>query len=81
MEGKGPKGRKGPKREKANQAEEVNTNLNKVSYLSRGFPKHFEIKNRQIDIGEITFMANNSPNNPKHGWYLDSGTTSHISND
>ena len=64
-----------------NQAEEVNTNLNEVSYLSRGLPKHFEIKNGQIDIGEITFMANNSPNNPKHDWYLDSGTTSHISND
>ena len=26
-------------------------------------------------------MANNSTNNPKHDWYLDSGTTSHISND
>ena len=81
MEGKGPKGRRGPKREKANQAEDVNTNLNEVSYLSRGLPKHFEIKNGQIDIGEMTFMANNSPNNPKHNWYLDSGTTSHISND
>ena len=44
MEGKGPKGRKGPKREKANQAKEVNTNLNEVSYLFRGLLKHFEIK-------------------------------------
>ena len=44
MEGKGQKGRKGPKREKANQAKEVNTNLNEVSYLSRGLLKHFEIK-------------------------------------
>jgi len=26
-------------------------------------------------------MANISPNNPKDNWYLDSGTTSHISND
>ena len=81
MEGKGPKGRKGPKREKANQAKEVNNDLNEVSYLSRDLPVPFEIKNGHIDIGEITFMANISPNNSKNDWYLDSGTTSHISND
>ena len=81
MEGKGPKGRKGPNRERANQAEEVNTNLNEVSYLSNNSLMPFEIKDGHIDIGEIACMANISPNSPKNDWYLDSRTTSHISND
>ena len=81
MEGKGPKGRKGPSREKANQAEEVNTDLNEVSYLSNSSLIPFKIKDGHIDIGEITCMANISPNSLKNDWYLDSGTTSHISND
>src|SRR5277367_3151728 len=57
MEGKGPKGRKGPNREKANQAEEVNTSLNDVAYMAGGQI----VKSKDL-------------------WYLDSGTTSHISN-
>ena len=81
MEGKGPKGRKGPSREKANQAEEVNTDLNEVSYLSNSSLIPFKIKDGHIDIGEITCMANISPNSLKNDWYLDSRTTFHISND
>jgi hypothetical protein len=57
MEGKGPKGRKGPNREKANQAEEVNTSLNDIAYMAGGQVA----KSKEV-------------------WYLDSGTTSHISN-
>jgi len=79
MEGKGPRGRNGPNREKVNQAEEVNANLNDVSCLSKVIP--FEIKDGHMDIGKITYIANISSNNPKDDWYIDSGTTSHISND
>ena len=36
QEGKGPKGRKGPNRDKANQAEEINDSLNDVAYMAGG---------------------------------------------
>ena len=47
--------------------------------MSRNLPKPFEITNGQINIGEITYMANTSSN--RNNWYLDSRTTSHICND
>ena len=52
MKGKGPRGRKGPNREKANQAKEVNADFNEVSYLSLANNSSipFEIKNRQINL-------------------------------
>jgi hypothetical protein len=94
MEGKGPKGRKGPNRERANQAEEVNSSLNDLSYMVYGLSDEslfiedknslndipFEISNGQIDLGDISFMTNFQIPPSKSDWYIDSGTTSHISN-
>jgi Pol polyprotein len=80
MEEKKPRGRKGPNIEKANQAEEVNTDLNKVLYLSKSEMILFYTKNGYIDIGKSIYMANIAPDTPKDDWYLDSGATSHICN-
>jgi hypothetical protein len=94
MEGKGPKGRKGPNKERANQAEEVNSSLNNLSYMVYGLLDEmlfiedknslnnipFEISNGHINLGDILFMTNFQIPPSKSNWYINSRTTSHISN-
>ena len=89
MEGKGPKGRKGPNRERSNQAKEVNSSLNDISYMVGGLPDFkidhnlnnlpFKFNDQHINIGKVSYMAG-SQNSSKSNWYLDSRTTSHINN-
>ena len=58
MEGKGPKGRKGLNRERTNQAEETNANLNDVAYMAS---RH--ISNSKdlwyLDSGTTSHICNN----------------------
>ena len=85
-EGQGPKGRKGAgKKNRANQAEEINSSLNNACYMANNSwgiltynQQAQEIKSSLNNTHDVCYMANNTQEISKYDWLLDSSTTSHV---
>ena len=73
-EGQGPRGRKAKKNE-ANQAKEINSNLNYACYMAKDFSNYEDTNTKYC---EASYMARISKEISKYDWLLDSGTTSHV---